>query len=146
MAPKKDPMAALSKALCQRDLAMAQALIIREAAIAASETFRHYAALHRGKGDEDKARRNEDEAYRLTAAIMATANLPDFRAHSARVEADLARVTAERDAARAEVEAMRERVRDVVSSCAFDCNEESYCGTCGALLRAIALRARKVGG
>lgn len=55
-------------------------------------------------------------------------------------------ITAERDEARAEVEAMRERVRDVVSSCAFDCNEESYCGTCGALLRAIALRARKVGG
>jgi hypothetical protein len=93
----KDSMSAYSEALRQRDLAVAQALVIREAAVAASETFRRYADIHRGKGDDEKAQRNEDEAYRLTAAIVATANLPDFRAHSARLEADLAHLRTERD-------------------------------------------------
>lgn len=46
-------------------------------------------------------------------------------------------LTAECDALKAKCEAMRERVRDVVSMCALDCNEESYCGTCGAILLAL---------
>jgi hypothetical protein len=124
-----------------RDLAMAQALIIREAAIEASQTFRHYAETHRGKGDEEKARRNENEAYKLTAAIMATANLPDFRAEADRVSADLARVTAERDAALAILDLFAE-VEDVAAKDAG----RSFGLYVDAMEKARALRARKVGG
>lgn len=136
----KDSMSAYSEALRQRDLAMAQALVIREAAVAASETFRRYADIHRGKGDDEKAQRNEDEAYRLTAAIVATANLPDFRAHSARLKADLARVTAERDEARRQVEVLERALAGVSAS--FEEADAQRRALTQALREAILAHAR----
>ena len=48
-----------------------------------------------------------------------------------------ARVQAERDEARAEVEKLREAAASSMNLCSWECSDETYCGRCAPLVRAL---------